>query len=563
MARDRLIFLPLGGAGEIGMNCYVYGYGPPGRERLVVVDFGVAFPNPEMDFGIDLIVPNLDWLCANSGRIEGLFITHGHLDHIGAAFEFRRHLERVPIYVRPFSLDILRRGFDEHRVPMDRVVTVETRVPVEAGPFKVSYFPVSHSIPDSCGLIIDTPVGRVLHTGDFKLDRYPVVGNSYDPAQWSDIARNGLHALVCDSTNVFSLHAGRSESILKVPAGELVRGCEGAFVATTFASNVARVKTMLDVAQEVGRSVVLMGRTMEAMVKSAHMAGLLPSLPQIVDSPRDIPRDRLMVLVTGSQGERNSAGAQLSRGKFRGFSLGEGDTFLFSSTTIPGNERPVAAVKNALSERGVQVVDHSMGDYHVSGHANRPDLEEIQDLLRPRMIIPMHGEHRHLRRHMELARQRGFSSGMAVNGEALDISGESPEFCDQVPAERMYIEGGRLVASSESGVRQRRKIAENGLIAVWVLYDSETRHIEARPGIFGIARALTASLGSDADEVGHALTRALKEALNARVMRGEGDFESREAFEAFAVKSVRRFIERSLPVRPEIAVECFSSGDSA
>lgn len=475
MSKERLIYLPLGGAGEIGMNAYVYGYGAPDKERLILVDLGVTFPDMDTSPGVDLIFPDLSWLKDRTDRLEAIFITHAHEDHIGALAHFWGDLG-VPVHARAFTANIARRKMDERGHPEDAVRTASSwPEQVTAGPFTVGFLPISHSIPESSALVIDTPAGRVVHSGDFKLDPAPVVGEAYNPDLWQSVCGAGIQALVCDSTNVFSLHPGRSESEIGPAIETLISGAEGMVVATTFASNVARLKTLAEAAERAGRSVVLLGRAMQRMIQAAVETGVLGGFPSLV-SPEDavnVPRENLMLLVTGSQGERRAASAQLARGKYRGLELKSGDLFLFSSKTIPGNERGVIRVINQLSEKGVDVVDDSTGLYHVSGHANRPDLERMHQIARPRMVIPMHGEHRHLRAHANLAEANGTVSALAVNGTMLDLTGKKPHTVEHVETGRTYLDGSVQIGALDGVVRNRIRMALNGLISISIILDDE------------------------------------------------------------------------------------------
>ncbi|MDZ4093764.1 MAG: ribonuclease J [Paracoccaceae bacterium] len=474
MTTNRLIYLPLGGAGEIGMNCYVYGYGPEDRERLIVVDLGVTFPEMDTTPGVDLIMADIAWLEARATRIEAIFITHAHEDHIGALAHLWPKL-RAPIYARRFTATIGRLKFEEHGHPKDAITTAEARPEViKAGPFEVQFVPISHSVPECSSLIIDTPAGRVVHTGDFKLDVTPVVGEGWDEALFQGIAaERPVKALMCDSTNVFSLHPGRSESTLRDPLRDLIKGAGGMVVATTFASNVARLKTLAEAARAADRSVCLLGRAMQRMVKAAQDSGVLTDFPALVSAEQalEVPRRNLMLIVTGSQGERRAASAQLSRGKYLGLEMKEGDTFLFSSKTIPGNERGVISIMNAYSEMGVDVVDDNGGLYHVSGHANRPDLEAVHAILRPQMLIPMHGEHRHLREHARLAEAHGIAAEVATNGMMIDLTGDEPVVAEFIDTGRTYLDGSVLIGARDGVVRDRIRMALNGHALVTVILD--------------------------------------------------------------------------------------------
>ncbi|WP_299023761.1 ribonuclease J [uncultured Sulfitobacter sp.] len=475
MSSERLIYLPLGGAGEIGMNAYVYGYGKPNKERLIVVDIGVAFPDMDTSPGVDLIIADIEWLVERKDRIEAAFVTHAHEDHVGGIAHTYDRLQ-APIFARKFTANIARRKMAEYNHPDDAVTIVGTFPhQVDAGPFKVGFQPISHSIPESSALVIDTPAGRIVHSGDFKVDLTPGVGEPFDPAAFEEIAKDGIKALVCDSTNVFSPEAGRSEATLPEAITELVSGAQGMVVATTFASNVARVKTLAVAGQKAGRSVVLLGRAMKRMVEASVEAGVLKDFPPTIspEQARDVPRENLLLLVTGSQGERRAASAQLARGKYMGLTMQEGDMFLFSSKTIPGNEKGVIRIINQFSEMGVDVVDDSTGKYHVSGHANRPDLETLHDLLKPQVLIPMHGEHRHLREHVKIADGKGITGVLAVNGMMIDLSGNAPKVAEYVETGRTYIDGSVQVGALDGVVRDRIRMALNGHMTITVLMDEQ------------------------------------------------------------------------------------------
>jgi ribonuclease J len=471
---DRLIYLPLGGAGEIGMNAYVYGYGPPGKERLILVDLGVTFPDMEGAPGVEVIMPDMAWLVERLDRLEAIFITHGHEDHIGALGHLWPQLKR-PVYARRFTAALGRLKLEEAGLPRDAITTVEPRpAVVTAGPFKVQFMPLAHSIPESAALIIDTPAGRIVHSGDFKLDRSPVVGEPWDDAAWQAVAAEApVRALMCDSTNVFSTHAGRSEATLAEPISALIARAPGMFVATTFGSNVARLKTLAEAAVAADRTVCVMGRSMKRMLAVAQETGVLTQFPRTV-APEDaleVPRRNLMLLVTGSQGERRAAAAALSRGKYLGFEMREGDSFLFSSRTIPGNEKSVIRIWNAFSEMGVTVHDDEDGLYHVSGHANRPDLEHVHRLLLPDMLVPMHGEHRHLKEHVRIATEAGIPGIVATNGMMLDLSGEVPRVAEHVETGRLYLDGTVLIGAMDGVIRDRIRMALNGHALVTVILD--------------------------------------------------------------------------------------------
>ncbi len=549
MSSERLIYLPLGGAGEIGMNAYVYGYGAPGKERLILVDLGVTFPDMDTTPGVDLIHADISWLQERADRLEAVFVTHAHEDHVGAVAHCYEALG-APIYARAFTANIARRKMEEHGHPEDAVRTVSAwPEQVSAGPFTVGFLPVSHSIPESAALVIDTPEGRIVHSGDFKLDTNPVVGEPFDPDLWADVAKSGVKALVCDSTNVFSNHPGRSESEVGPEITKLVESAEGMVVATTFASNVARVNTLAEAGQRAGRSVVLLGRAMRRMIEAATETGILSDFPKVISAEEavELPRQNLMLIVTGSQGERRAASAQLARGKYRGVELKEGDLFLFSSKTIPGNERGVIFIINQLSEKGVDVVDDSSGLYHVSGHANRPDLEKVHGLIDPQMVIPMHGEHRHLREHAKLAEAGGRTGVLAVNGTMLDLTGNAPKVVDYVETGRTYLDGTVKVGALDGVVRDRIRMALNGHVTVTVILDEEDEPLgEPWCDTMGLPEIGTSRA---------ALVEVLEEDLNQFLMRAEAKtLRDDDKLEEAMRRIVRQTAKAEIGKKPEVTV---------
>lgn len=548
MSQNRLMYLPLGGAGEVGMNCYVYGYGPRDKERLIVVDLGVTFPDMDGSPGVDLIIPDIAWLEARKDRIDGVFITHAHEDHVGAVGHTFKHLG-APIYARAFTANIARRKLEEHGVAAN-AVTVMAAWPdqVKLGPFKVGFLPISHSIPENSGLVIDTPDGRIVHTGDFKLDKTPLVGEGWDPVLWGEIAKPGVKALVCDSTNVFSLAAGRSESTLGDNITKLVASADQLVIATTFASNVARVKTLAEAGRRAGRSICLMGRAMNKMVEASLEAGVLSDFPPVISPEQalDVPRGNLMFLVTGSQGERRAASAQLANGKYRGHKLKEGDLFLFSSKTIPGNERGVIKIINQLSEIGVDVVDDDSGTYHVSGHANRPDLEAMHALMQPQILVPMHGEHRHLRAHANLGKAKGLASVVAVNGMVINLSGNKPKVEEFIETGRTYIDGSVQIGALDGVVRDRIRMALNGHIMVSVILDDDGPLGEPWCEIKGLPKIGNSHAG---------LTEVLEEDLNQFMMRaGRKTLRDDKKLEDELRRITRHSAQSEIGKKPEVTV---------
>ena len=339
--------------------------------------------------------------------------------------------------------------------------------------------PISHSIPEASGLVIDTPAGRIVHTGDFKTDPTPLVGEPFDPEMLADIAKDGVKALICDSTNVFSKSAGKSEASISKDIHALMKTAKGMVFATTFGSNVARLKTLAQAASDEGRSVVVVGRAMDTMIKASFATGVLENFPPIVEleDAGDIPRNQMFVLATGSQGERRAATAGLARGKYRGLELKDGDTFLFSSKTIPGNENSVAYILNQMAEKGVTVIDDSDGRYHVSGHANRPDLEQMHALMKADVVIPMHGQYRHLREHAEVVQSHGNKAVIVANGTMIDLTNK-PKVVDHIETGRTYLDGKHLIGALDGIVRERIQMALRGHVVVSLVLEEDGSMID-------------------------------------------------------------------------------------
>jgi ribonuclease J len=550
MKANRLIYLPLGGAGEIGMNCYVYGYGPEDKERLIVVDLGVTFPDMDSSPGVDLIMADISWLEERRDRIEAIFITHAHEDHIGGLGHLWSRL-KAPVYARRFTALLARMKMEDQGLSSDPVRTVAARPEtVEAGPFSVQFVPVSHSVPESAALIIDTPAGRLFHSGDFKLDPTPIVGEGFSMDLFAEIAaEKPIKALMCDSTNVFSPHAGRSETSIGPAIRELIEGAHGMVVATTFASNVARLKTLAEAGRAAGRTVCLLGRAMRKMVSAAQESGVLTDFPPTVapEDAADVPRNHLMLIVTGSQGERRAASAQLSRGKYLGLEMKDGDMFLFSSKTIPGNERGVLKIMNAYSEMGVDVVDDNNGMYHVSGHANRPDLETVHGLLKPQILIPMHGEHRHLREHAKIGAANGMIAEIATNGMMIDLTRDRPQVAEYIETGRSYLDGTVLIGAMDGVVRNRIRMALNGHVMVTVIVDENDEPLgEAWAELMGLPQH-----GKSGARLAETIEGDLGEFLNradARVLSDDTKLE--EALR----RIVRQVSMEEIGKKPEVTV---------
>ncbi|MEM7189241.1 MAG: ribonuclease J [Pseudomonadota bacterium] len=474
MADDaKLVYLALGGAGEIGMNCYMYGAGPANDRRWIIVDLGIGFGDMETSPGVELVLPNVAFAAEQQGRIEAIFLTHAHEDHVGAIPHLWKRFG-VPIYARPFTAEVVRRKLAEADMDLGIVRQATVGGLIQTGPFDVEFLPVTHSIPEASCLVIRTEHGSILHTGDFKLDPDPLLGAPIDMSHFEKAGADGIDVLACDSTNVFLDGSSASESVLVSNIERVITEAPRAVAATTFASNVARLRTLAVAASNCGRSIVIAGRAMRRMIEIAVETGILTDFPPVVseDDAQDIPPENLFYLVTGSQGEGRAALARIAGGTHPTVSLQEGDTVLFSSKTIPGNEAGIYRLCNALSERGITVIDGDMEHIHASGHARRDDLQRVYEAVKPRIGLPLHGEHRHLVEHAKWAKRWGADTSLvAPNGTMMRLDGNDPGPVDHVETGRIYLDGTTHVGALDGVIRERLKLARQGLVVASVVVD--------------------------------------------------------------------------------------------
>ncbi|MEO1724539.1 MAG: ribonuclease J [Pseudomonadota bacterium] len=545
-----LVYVALGGAGEIGMNCYLYGLGEPKTRRWIMVDLGIGFGDMETAPGVELIVPDIEFAISERDRLEGIFLTHGHEDHIGGLPHLWREL-RAPIYARPFTAELARRKLQEAGIDPKVVKEVQLGDRVRAGDFEVEFVNVTHSIPEASMLAIRTPAGTVVHSGDFKTDPEPQLGEPFDIAPFEALGEEGVQAFACDSTNVFMEgHAG-SEAEVVDNLVRLIRAAPGAVAATSFASNVARLRTMAMAAQTAGRSVVVAGRAMRRMIEVAVQTGLLKDFPSTVPDDRasDIPAENLFYLVTGSQGEGRAALARIAAGNHPTVKLTEGDTVLFSSKTIPGNEAGIYRLYNRLSENGIRVIDGDMERIHVSGHARRGDLERLYKALRPKISIPLHGEHRHLVEHAASAPEWGASEAIvAPNGSVARLDGNDPGVVDEVETGRVYLDGSVQIGSHDGVIRERLRLARLGLVIVSVVVDEGGEMIaDPEVQIIGLPNEHDDWREPLADAIADAVDEAMEQAPKKQ-LRSDGGIE-----EAVG-RGVRRVANKLLGKKPTVSI---------
>lgn len=462
---DQLTFAPLGGVGQIGMNLSIYGMGNRGNQKWLAVDLGVYFGDEEHLPGIDLVMPDVRFLEKERKNIVGLVLTHAHEDHFGAIIDLWPKL-KCPIYATQFSASLfLAKCASERNPPKIPVTVVPSGGTLELGPFKVEFIPVAHSIPESHALAIHTAAGTVLHTGDWKIDPTPIIGKPTDERRLRELGDAGVLALVGDSTN--AVREGRSPSEMEVAKTitELVKAAKGRVAVTTFASNVARLRAVAEAAEASGREVVVVGRAMERVVQIARETGYLEGIKAFrgADMYGHLPPDRVIALCTGSQGEPRAALSRIANDDHPMVTLNKGDTVIFSSRTIPGNEKAVGTIINGLITQGVEVVTDRTHLVHVSGHPRRDELRDMISWVRPQLLIPVHGEALHLYEHAKLARECGVPRTMIVkNGDLVRLWPGDAAVIEEIPSGKIYKDGLLLEDSKSRAVAERRRLAMAG-----------------------------------------------------------------------------------------------------
>lgn len=474
---DELVFLPLGGSGEIGMNFNAYGFGPADDKKWIVVDCGVLFGREAATPGVDLIVPDIAFLAERAGDVLALIATHAHEDHIGAIPHLWPAL-KCPIYATPFTARLIAAKLAEAELSRARVNAVPPGGRLQIGPFDVEFVALTHSIPEPTALALHTPLGTVVHTGDWKIDPEPLVGRTADIDALNRLGDEGVLALVCDSTNVLNGGESGSEAAVRTSLTELIATLEGRVAVTAFASNVARLETVAKAAVAAGRKLALVGRAMHKMVETAQATGYLQDFPATVDEElaANLPPAKVLYLCTGSQGENRAAMARIATGDHPYVRLGPGDTVIFSSRIIPGNELGIYALQNNLTALGVDVISAEDHFVHVSGHPAQGELKRMYGWVRPKIAVPVHGELRHQRAHARLAKAMGVKTVVpAVNGQMLRLAPGPVAAVDEVPSGRIHVDGTQLVAEGEGLARLRRSLGFAGLIAITLVLDGKGR----------------------------------------------------------------------------------------
>jgi ribonuclease J len=546
---DELVFLPLGGSNEIGMNFNLYGFGPPDDRRWIVVDLGVTFGDQTTP-GVEVILPDPEFMEQNADRLLGIVLTHAHEDHIGAVAHLWPRF-KAPIYATPFTAFILREKLREADLLDEAEITI---VPlggtIELGPFQLELITLTHSIPEPNGLAIRTPLGTILHTGDWKIDPDPLLGGPTDIDAIRKLGDEGVLAMVCDSTNVFvDGHAG-SEADVRKTLIPLIGSLKGRVAVACFASNVARMDSVIQAAEANGRRVCLVGRSMHRMAAAAKSVGLMTDIkPFIEDSEaKRLPAEGVLYLCTGSQGEPRAALSRIAEGTHPHVKLGANDSCLFSSRVIPGNDIPIRNLQNKLTERGVRLyTERDHPGIHVSGHPCRDELAQMYAWARPEIAVPTHGERRHLMEHAAFARDLQVPQQVTPrNGDMVRLAPGRAEIIDEVTAGRLYVDAGVVVPEHGDALRERRHAAYNGMLAVSVVLDERGR-IVSGPQV----RALGLPTESE-DHLDEVLNDLADEAETA-LKRIKGDeLEQDELIEKAISRGVKKASQRIWGRRPVV-----------
>ena len=481
---QELVYCSLGGAGEIGMNLNLFGYGKPGEYKWIIVDIGVTFSDDNIP-GIEVILPNPEFIADQKENLLGIVLTHAHEDHVGAIAHLWPMLE-CPIYATPFTAAIVREKFKELKINIgSHLKIVKLGGNVKLGAFDIDYVTLTHSILEPNGLAITTPEGVVLHTADWKIDDDPLIGEKTDIKKLTEIGKKGVLAMVCDSTNIFNLGSSGSESLVRTGLFTVLEKMKNRIVITSFASNVARMETVFKVAEKIGRQVCLVGRSMNRIYQLARQCNYLQDIKVPIDvrDSKKIPKNKIVFLCTGSQGEQRAALARIANGTHPDLQLEKDDNVIFSSRIIPGNEKRLFKIFNDFSKNDINVLSEENSMIHVSGHPAREDLKKMYNWIKPKILIPVHGEQRHMAEHINFAKEMGVKFPIKVsNGEIIKLSPGEPKVVDKVTWGRVYLDGKVLIDNDSPVLKERRNMAANGYMEITVLI-SKNGQIKNNPVI--------------------------------------------------------------------------------
>ncbi len=472
--KNELLFCGLGGSGEIGMNVNLYGC----QGKWVMVDLGITFADPQYP-GVDVILPDLSFIEDRIDDLLGIVITHGHEDHIGSLPYLAEDLG-VPIYATPFTMGLIRGKLEEEGIANRvKLKMIPMGGNFQLGPFGFTFVEMSHSIPEANALLIDTPYGRVFHTGDWKLDKNPVIGNPTTPEGFMAIGDKGVDVLVCDSTNIFNTTASGSESTVRKGLFEEVSKAKGRVMITSFASNAARLHTFGEVAKETGRKLCVTGRSLDRIIKVARATGYLKDFPDTIspDEAMRLPKNKVLIIATGGQGEERAALARVANGQHT-ITLEADDTVIFSSKQIPGNEVQIGRIQNTLAAKGIRMITERQAHVHVSGHPGQPELAQMYDWLRPDVLVPTHGEMRHMMEHARFGLEQGIPRAIVQsNGDIVRLAPKGPAKIGNATVGRLVLDGDVILPADGATIAERRKLAINGQISVAVALGKDGRMV--------------------------------------------------------------------------------------
>ncbi len=470
--KEELLFCPLGGSGEIGMNMNLFAYGSPENRKWIMVDIGVTFADDSIP-GIDLIYADPGFIVDKKDDLLGIVLTHAHEDHIGAIAHIWPKL-KCKIFATPFTSILITEKFKEKKIDISQYLKiVELNSTLKLNPFNIEFITLTHSILEPNGLRIETPAGNILHTGDWKIDPNPLIGGDINSQRLKEIGQMGVLAMICDSTNVFSLGKSGSELDVRKSLMNIMSNLKKRIIVTSFASNVARMESVFYCAEKTGRQISLVGRSMHRIYNAAKKCGYLKNIIEPIDSRdvKNISRDKIVYLCTGSQGEPMGAMTRISKNIHPDVFIENGDAVIFSSKIIPGNEKKLYKLHNQLVRDGVEVISEDNEFVHVSGHPNREDLKEMYNWVKPKCVIPVHGEHRHMIEHINFAKEMQVPHSIQVeNGDIVKLyPGEKPEIYDKAPSGKLYLDGNVSVEEDSKSIKERRNLSVNGFLEVTIL----------------------------------------------------------------------------------------------
>ncbi len=549
--QDELVFVALGGVGEIGMNMAAYGFGPERSRKWIVVDCGVTFGGPNQP-GIELIMADPSFLEEIADDVLGLVLTHCHEDHYGAVLDLWPAFER-PVYATAFTAQMLAaKRASDNIVDNVTVRPMQVGKPFTVGPFTIEAINVAHSIPESCALLIATPAGRVVHTGDWKLDPNPVGAAPTDIKRFGEIGADTSTpiALICDSTNALKDGTSPSEDEVAATLAALIAEAPHRVALTTFASNVGRVISIARAAEKAGRQVVLSGRALHRIIGIARELGMLEGIPPFLDQDayKELPRSKVVLLCTGSQGEARAAIARIAREEHPAIDLNAGDRVIFSSWAIPGNEREVIDIQNLLIDRGIEVITQNDGLVHTTGHPRREELKRLYDLVKPAVLVPVHGEAVHLEAHARLGRQHGIETVIhARNGDMVRLFPETTHFPAEVRTGELYLDGNILCTPDESGVKGRRRLMFGGHIVVSLAIDSRGQLV----GSVQMAIEGLPEVEDDDESIADIVRRSINGTLKSIPPKRRGDLE---LVNSALQRAVRSEVANYWGKKPNVAV---------